>query len=274
MKRVVVMVGVVALLAACAKAPTLQAPEDPDAVVLRVDIAGGFLPVEASLSHIPTWTLYADGRLIVQGPQIEIYPPPALPSIVVRTLTASAVEDIMERAREAGLTGPDKRYDTALVADAPTTTFTATIDGQTHVTEVYALSEADPQAGDGDERAARERLAKFWMDLGDLQSWIDASELGEETQFEPDAMRVYVREFRRSEQPEDLEQTVKDWPLEASLATFGEDGDLARCGVVDGEDFDAVHAAAQQANQLTPWRSDGDRYLLSFRPLLPDESGC
>ena len=30
----------------------------------------------------------------------------------------------------------------------------------------------------------------------------------------------------------------------------------------------------EQANQLTPWTSDGSQYGLLFRPLLPDESGC
>jgi hypothetical protein len=31
---------------------------------------------------------------------------------------------------------------------------------------------------------------------------------------------------------------------------------------------------AQSANQLTPWRSDGAKFAILFRPLLPDESGC
>ena len=31
---------------------------------------------------------------------------------------------------------------------------------------------------------------------------------------------------------------------------------------------------AEDANTLTPWTSDGQRYAISFRPLLPNETSC
>jgi hypothetical protein len=47
-----------------------------------------------------------------------------------------------------------------------------------------------------------------------------------------------------------------------------------RCGTVTGEDAASLLGLAEQANQLTPWTSDGTSYALLFRPLLPDESDC
>jgi len=32
--------------------------------------------------------------------------------------------------------------------------------------------------------------------------------------------------------------------------------------------------AAKKANQLTPWTAEGAKYLITFRPLLPDEKSC
>ncbi len=32
--------------------------------------------------------------------------------------------------------------------------------------------------------------------------------------------------------------------------------------------------AVRNANQISPWTSDGKTYGITFRPLLPDESGC
>ena len=47
-----------------------------------------------------------------------------------------------------------------------------------------------------------------------------------------------------------------------------------RCGAVAADAATTLLPLAEQANQLTPWTSDGERYALWFRPLLPDESGC
>jgi hypothetical protein len=47
------------------------------------------------------------------------------------------------------------------------------------------------------------------------------------------------------------------------------------CVVVTGDEARAVATAAQRANARTPWTTpDGARWSLTFRPLLPDETGC
>jgi hypothetical protein len=55
------------------------------------------------------------------------------------------------------------------------------------------------------------------------------------------------------------------------VAALGQD---MRCAVVSGQDWSDVRALAARATTLTPWVSGGDRYAITFRPLLPDEAGC
>jgi hypothetical protein len=71
-------------------------------------------------------------------------------------------------------------------------------------------------------------------------------------------------------------QSPLDWPLAGSLATAGtplapDSPELGRCLVVGGADLDRLWPALGRANALTPFVSQGQRYALVVRPLLPDE---
>ena len=249
-------------------------PRGSDELVLRVDLQGGFVPQEYLLASFPGFSLYGDGRILTQGPQIEIYPGPALPNVLVRQVRARAIERIVAAAVEAALDA-NARYDNASVADAGTTVFTLTVDGKTYTTSVYALGIEGTGVANPDDEAARRKIADFSQDLSDLPSWIPADELGEEESYELDALRVFVRPYSDEGIDEQLVQVPKDWPLEDKpLATFGERGEFARCGTVTGADAQRVVAAAREANDLTPWISGGEEWRLIFRPLLPDESAC
>jgi hypothetical protein len=46
------------------------------------------------------------------------------------------------------------------------------------------------------------------------------------------------------------------------------------CVVATGKQASAVITAAGNANVLTPWTSGDATWSVTFRPLLPDESGC
>src|SRR5262245_27637503 len=263
-------------------------------LVLRVEYQGGFVPYEFILSSVPFWSLFGDGTLILTGPQIEIYPQPALPPLVRTPITEDGVQAILEAAREAGLLDGDRDYGDQCIADAATTVFTTNANGTTSVVSAYALdvgvgqgttagggSGATGSTGqpvescgspkDADERAA---LAAFQAKLGDLTSWLPEGSVGEETPFEPAEMRVYVLPYKGD--PE-LPQKAMDWPLDTPLSTFGEplaQDPQTRCGVLTGDAFEQVYAAAQTANPLTPWKSEGTDYRLILRPLLPDEHTC
>ena len=252
-------------------------PSGADEVVLRVAYEGGFVPYEYILSSVPSWSLFGDGTLIVQGPQIEIYPGPALPNLVAIPISEEGVQAILGAARDAGLMDRDATYDNDCIADAATTVFTTNADGETSVVSAYALDVGEPlgTCGGEDDRDARAALAEFQAMLGDLQSWLPADSVGAEEPYDPTEMRVYVLPYQGDAE---LPQNAIAWPLDVPLDGFGEPAANARtdtrCGVVSGSEFETLFAAAQNANQLTPWTSGGTEYGLIFRPLLPDERTC
>jgi hypothetical protein len=250
-------------------------PTGPDELVLRIATGGGFVPVEYNLRAVPGISLYGDGRLVVEGPIPEIYPGPAMPNLQVHQLTEDAVQAILAAAERAGLLGADASFDYPCVTDLPTTTFTVTADGTTHTVSAYALGfETDMGGGCQDvDVDARAKLLEVSTAMGDLQSWLPDGSVGEPSEYVPSEMRVYVTPYRGD--PE-LEQAVVRWPLAGSLKRFGDpDPNLdLRCGVVAGDDLGLLLPLARQANELTPWASDGAERGLIFRPLLPDEHGC
>jgi hypothetical protein len=244
-----------------------------DELVLRVDTRGGFVPADVALGTLPTFSLYADGTLLLPGPQIEIYPPPALPPLVQRTIDEEGADAILDRAAAAGLQGPDRSFDTMLVTDAPTTTFTVVRDGAVHVTTVYALGESTGSELPTDERRARELLRAFQEDLFDLARWLPEGSLGPEAPYRPEAVRLYVGPYRAEP---DLPQEPVRWPLAVPIDRLADTpvpGGRG-CGVIAGSDLDLLMPSLERANTLTPWVDAGKRYSLVPRPLLPDERGC
>lgn len=251
-------------------------PTGADEPVLRIDVGGGFVPVEYNLAAVPGLSIYGDGRMIVTGPLIEIYPGPALPNLQVTRLTEEALQAILRAAEEAGLMDGDAHYDYPCVTDLPTTTFTVVADGSTNVVSAYALGfEAGTGSCEGVDEQARADLGAFQSQMGDLESLVPEGSIGTTEPYVPSEMRVFVLPYRGEP---DLPQEPVEWPLPGSLGTFGEPIDVpedARCGVVAGTDLsEALLPTAAAANQLTPWTSQGTEYSLIFRPLLPDEHGC
>jgi hypothetical protein len=269
-------------------------PTGADELVLRVEYQGGFVPYEFTLSSVPFWSLFGDGTLITTGPQIEIYPPPALPSLLSTPITEDGVQAILAAAKDAGLMDGDKQYDEMCVSDMATTVFTTNADETTSVVSAYALDAGEATGASGSsatggtgtsngspgtcgsrhDAKARAALAEFQARLGDLERWLPEGSVGADEAYQPTEMRVYVLPYRKDP---DLPQQAMDWPLDTPLSAFGEplaNDPQTRCGVVSGGDFDQVYAAARSANQLTPWMSQETDYRLILRPLLPDEHTC
>ena len=254
----------------------IEHPTGADDLVLRWEYTGGFVPYEYNLSRIPSWSLYGDGRVIVEGPMIEIYPPPTPPSLLVTRLSEDGVQAILGAAEDAGLMDGDATYDYPCIADAATTVFTTNAGGRTSVVSAYALGDAMGGSCPDVDDEARQALADFQTSLGDLASWLPEGSVGVEEPFAYDEMRIYAQPYQG--EPE-LPQQPVDWPLATGLGDFGASVDAGgiselRCGVVSGADLEAVLGTAQGTNELTPWTSDGDEYRLILRPLLPDEHGC
>jgi len=252
-------------------------PTGADQLILRMAYEGGFVPYGYTLGSTPFWSLFGDGTLIVPGPQIEIYPGPALPNLTATPVSEDSIQAILEAARDAGLLDGDANYVNECIADAATTVFTIDADGQTSVVSAYALDVGEPAGTCGSDKDAdaRAKLAAFQAMLTDLRSWLPEGSLGTERPYGPTEMRVYVLPYQGDAQ---LPQDPIQWPLEPPLDAFGQPIDNAhsdtRCGVVTGDDLTTLLAAARDANALTPWTSGGTEYQLILRPLLPDEHTC
>ena len=286
MRPILITTAIAATLAASCANPSdgtdpaarIDHPTDPTQVVLRLSYEGGFVPIEWALTALPQLTLYGDGTVITGGAQVAIYPGPALPPMIRRSVSEPGVQAILEAAFDAGLGERDietSETGQLLIADAATAVFTMTADGRTTTASVYALGELPerPEGMSDEEFRLRRARARFAVRLTGLEDWLPAGSVGPEQPFEAQAARVFVGRYRAQE---DLEQTPIAWPL-GDIRTFGGPApsfpDL-RCGEVAGDAWATLRVAASDANQLTPWVSGDARRQVLFRPLLPDESGC
>jgi len=272
------------LLAGCVRAgssptptatpPYYQVSADPNDLILRIDTGGGFVPMSYLLTHMPQWSLYADGRIVVQGPTIEIYPQPLLPNLRLMRITPSEIQTILAEADKAGLLGPDASYSAGGIADAPTTIFTLTADGKTHRISAYALWE-DVEANNKADEAARAKLLEFQGKIGDLAALL-GREVTDKEAFEPAGMRVFVRPFDGGDTVQGVEPNRIAWPLTADPATAGTPTTVpqTRCVLATGQDLTTFLAAAARATTITIWTFDDREYSVMVRPLLPDETSC
>jgi hypothetical protein len=252
-------------------------------VVVRIAWTGGFVPYEFIFTSVPRLTLLGDGRVLVEGPQIDIYPGPALPNVQVRRLTEEGIQSILFRIAETGLFDESHSYNAAtqFIADANSTVFTVRAENREVVVDVYALGLlAQPNVGTPgiptEELEAHERLTALETALLDLEAWIPADDWADATwqSYAPDALRLVVANIdAQPPNPDGLDSEPIPWPGTTPPDQFGTPSTIQdfRCGVVSGAEGAAWYAALTQANQLTRWSHDGHLYSVTPRPLLPDE---
>jgi hypothetical protein len=278
----VALVALVATVGGCARPGTGQGPGGEgtpartytaDDVVLRVEYTGGFVPVESMITRVPLISVYGDGRVITEGPVLAIYPGPALPNLQVQTIDPVDVVDIAARALAAGVGGKNDLGQPP-VADAASTRFTVLSDAGPQVTEVYALEMTDASDGlSADQRKGREALRNFHADLTDLPRILGPDAVSESKPYQADAVAVISRPWTEPGDADLGAQPEMAWPGPALPGAPASEFGLS-CATVTGADATAVLAAAASANVLTPWVSEGARWSVNFRPLLPDEASC
>jgi hypothetical protein len=243
-------------------------PYADGALVLRVSYDGGFLSPQMITDRLPVVSVYGDGRVISEGPVPAIHPGPALPNVQVARIGEDDVRDLVQRALDAGV-GDTADLGSPPVADVPSTRFTVFTGLETITREVYALSVSD---GDGsgltDEQvSARAELSTLRDRLTDLTSGVSEP-------YTPSAVAALVSPYVPEDDPQ-LVQPALVWPGPALPGdVVAPMADLS-CVVATGDQAGAVLQAAADANTLTPWvADDGSRWSVTFRPLLPDETGC
>jgi len=253
-------------------------PVDPDQVVFRVSWDGGFVTPEMLLGRLPIIIVYADGRVITQGPQLAIYPGPLMPNLVEHTLSQAALDRLIELAHDKDLL-KTIHYDFPGIADAADTVLEINLDGRSYRVSAYALAEAGVEPGDValDPAVVEGRAAL--REIIDALTAIPASEFVDEGHpFVMAALRIYAGKaviVPNSELPG--EQPAIDWPLD-DLATAGEAVENSpidvRCQVIERDDLVTVLPLLEAANSLQAFRSEGELYSFTVRPLLPGETGC
>lgn len=241
--------------------PTVDPGEPAADLLLQIEVSGGFVMMGYDFSTVPSLTVYADGQAIVHGPQILIYPGPALPNLLV---SAADTEALIAAALDAGLLGDAPDYGQPLIADTPSTFVTITVDGQTYRHAANALDITADSAADlgltDDQMTARSALAAFV-----------AESLG---QVGDDGEPYVITAFGIMGWPIPSETTIEPapqvlpWPLDLALA------DAADCTLVDGADAATLLETLAGANQASLYEQNSTVYEVHFRPLLPHETGC
>jgi hypothetical protein len=278
------LLGAALLAAGCAAQPGSASPpaptsssatqdaDQPDAseLVLRVEHTGGFVPPQMTYSRLPIVSVYADGRVVTEGPVAAVYPGPALPNVLVTEVEPSRVEELLQLALDAGV-GREIDYGTPTVADAPSTLFTVVTPDGPRTTEVEALGPGSLPEGDDGGLSERQTAAR--ATLQDLLDALTAAGTGGEQPYEPEAVAAVVSEWVDTDElpaPEDVAWPGPPLPGEA----LG-DGLGLSCVTARGEAADAVLDAAATANANAPWTDgEGARWSVVLRPLLPDEQSC
>lgn len=255
-------------------------PVDPDKVIFRVSWDGGFVTPETLLGRLPMVVVYADGRVITQGPALAIYPGPFMPNLQEQTLSPEVLDQLTALAREKDLL-KDATYDFPGIADAADTVLEINLDGKSYRLTAYALAEAGMEGEIAPaidvppaDKAGRAAMREF---IDALMTVPETDYVDQPHAYDLEALRLYVKPAEVVEDSEfPGEQPPIAWPLD-DLATAGtriDNPSVDRCLVVDGDDLATVLPLLQGANQLSVFESERELYSLIPRPLYPDESGC
>lgn len=249
-----------------------------DPLFVSIEAGGGFVPQGVDFRQPPTAVIYSDGLAFRTGFITLQYPGPAVLPVTRGQLTSAQVDQILEAAEKAGLTGEPRDGGRPPVADAPTTTITVVADGKTHKSSFEALQEAPMEPSEGsdlppgmteDDFEAR-RQAREFVDF--VSSMVERSEASE---YEPDRYRVLPQAVDGSEPAPGAEQATepqpqtRDWPF-AHIALVENE-----CAAVTGPDAVNFRQTLQEANEMTRWRTQsGQLYNLAARAVLPHEPDC
>ena len=224
-------------------------------VVVEVSYEGGFAPIEALFARTPVALVTGDGRVLSTGPVAEIFPGPLLPNVLQRPVTPQGIEDVLTLADELGLLADVEYARNDLIADAPDTVVTITVDGTTYRHQAYALGiedETDP------DRAA---LAEFVAAMSDLPGLV-GDDVGEEEPYVAPEYLIRATPVDPATLSVDVEPTILPWPADASVRL----ADAAECAVLPAAEGDALFV---DATALTFFTDGGETYAVAAVPRVP-----
>ena len=249
-----------------------------DPLFVSIEVGGGFVPQGHDFRQAPTAVIYSDGQAFTPGAITLQYPGAAVLPVIEAQLTESQVDEVLQAAEKAELTGESRDYGQPPIADAPTTTITVVIDGQTHVARIEALQEASgdfgesaqPPPGMSEEAIEARRKAREFVDfVGSLLGPAGGDE------YEPERYRVLPLAVPSNEPSPagdpaaEPQPQVRDWPFPEIELVENE------CLAVKGADAASFREVLRESNEITRWQtSDGRLFTLAIRPVLPHEPDC
>ncbi len=217
-------------------------PTDPEAVVLRMLVGGGFVPVQYAFMENPTFTLYGN-NVVIFRPNADsadsIFD--ALPPFACASLTPDQVDELLAMALDdGGLRGAATDYPNPFIVDVPSTTFTIDADSVSKTVAVQGLG-FDDGAPNQNARARfnalANTLASFQTEVGDAQLYDVPAYRGMLTEAWPE-----------------LEGTPVPWPwADIVPADFG-------------TEFDSIELTPDEVAMVTTVPSGGQAYILLEAP--------
>ena len=231
--------------------PGFEHPTGADEVVVEIAYEGGFLPVDAAFGQLPLLLVSGDARQFVLGPQIEIYPQPLLPNVLVSDIGEAGIQDLLDLAAEHGLLTEREYERNDRIADAADTVVRISANGETYEHRAYALGLDTSETGD------RAELQAF-IEAATADLAMDAAE------FEPENYLIRATPIDDTSGYE-TEPTLVDWPAESSFLLAG----ASDCAEVPAG---SVHDLFADANQLTFFVQNDVTYQVTVKPQLPGDA--
>lgn len=216
-------------------------PTGADQPVLRLTELRGYLRPGEPASVVPTFTMYGDGRVIVRTPTDD---EGALPELRQLRLPRERVQQLVDHAIDADVLN-GREAGTEIGPDAPISLITLNAEDRTGTAELGPNVRGD---------------------LGKLRETMYAyAENPEAKPYDSGALAVLATPWEG-----DPDRT---WPLGA-LGADSTRLDGSYCVVYRNADARTARQQAREAEADDVWYSGEATYVLSFRPLLPDETDC
>ena len=233
-------------------------PTDPGAIVLRMSVGGGFVPLEVAFLESPTFTLYGNNVAVFRPSVAQDSITEPLPPYQCVALTPEQVDSLLTDALDdGGLREAADLYPDPYIADTPNTVFTIDADGVDKTITIEALG-FDSQAPDPEARARFEVLADQLSRFSEVAT--------DPTEFDVPRYRALLTDVWI-----DAPADAVAWPWEdVTPADFSGDG-LAVATLTPEQVAMVVPVPSGGQGYIVLELPDGTQQSLAIRPLLPDE---
>jgi hypothetical protein len=234
----------------------------PNAVIVQVANAGGFVGPIGRVRQIASVTVLGDGSVITPAVVAAIYPGSAIVPLNEGQISTAQIGKLLADAGHLGLLAGPLDFGRPGVSDMGTTT--VRIGDGTRIVVVQSAYALDFTTADGNltgpQRAARSALQTFIKE-------VEALPRGRRT-FTPSAVAVFTLEG--SGAPAAPPPLV--WPIATRPAptSSGESG----CIIVKGPEVTTLLEALTHATEITRWKVGAQTLTLGFRPLITSDAAC